>query len=201
MIDINAGPGRRRPGQTTVVLGIDPGVRGAAAICEFYTNTDGMRVQSAMTIDLPQMKYAGMTLLDTGELARLLMTAPAPVMVVIEEPIIGIRIRNRLGNTEMVRTSAATTRTTMVNYGRLQTVIERWFGAIWQPVQPSKWKRHMLASKDKAESVRLARMYYPMLAHELADIKRTDGRAEALLLAAYAYRALVPAALKGEVSS
>ncbi len=165
------------------LLGIDPGVSGAIA---YICRGDDGRVTQIEIIDLPTVSIDFGTLLDTNYLHRQLedrLPRSRFNQILIEEPL----------SVKQLKTSATAIKTSLVNLGRLQVVLEGFTGKQdWQTVTPSTWKKSLGLSKDKRESLMMARRIFGC--NGLLKYKKDHDRAEALLLTEYAYRQLVAAA-------
>ena len=85
--------------------------------------------------------------------------------------------------------SAATAAKTMKGYGKLLGIIES-VGLKYHEIEINQWKKKFNISKDKEESIALARELYPKvnLLPTSRCTKYHDGMAEALLLAELARR-------------
>lgn len=149
-----------------IVIGIDPGFSGAIAILDTATGFVDLH-------DMPVIpNKKGKTELNHSALFDILSSpGVAPTRVVVEQvasmPGQGVSSVFRFGQ----------------GYGAIQMAV----AAHKYPVQyvvPQTWKKFFGLSRDKGVSRGLASQLYPNYAHLFARIK-DDGRAEALLLAAY----------------
>ena len=179
------------------VVGIDPGIRGAVALVEFKETCDGYKAVWASIRDMPILRTNGRNRVGVFSLLRWFESWPE-AMVVIEEPPISVYSTRKGGEAkERIKvTSATTTRVSLVNYGRILAAIEQTYGHDWHSVVPSAWKGKMLVTKQKGESLEMARVLFPMVADQLTR-KADDGRAEALLLAQYGASHLFNAPIMG----
>jgi len=167
------------------ILAIDPGISGAVAYVERSPKGVPLRV---CLQDIITREHDGSPLLDLARMQHELGGLPAPDLVLFEEPLALYAQRGK------VTTSARTLKVSLINYGRLQTLVELVFGITdWYSVAPSTWKSVLRLSSDKQESLQLARLLFP-LATDLLKRKRDHDRAEALLLAEYAHWHLLGAA-------
>lgn len=159
-----------------MVLGVDPGVEGAWAIIK-----DGHLV-------------ALNTLPTAGDAARRMVSAPLwgdNLSYFIErEGKIDRAVIERVGAMPGQGVSS------MFRFGRAVGTIDGVIGAFNIPVQyvtPSVWKRHFGLSSDKEASRQLAIQTWPEIAHLAFRRKADHGKAEAALIALWAYRAALAA--------
>lgn len=158
-------------------IGIDPGVLGAVAVISGH----GISIK-----DTPVAKVkVGHDYLVADMRALLLAavsdTGPAdPVLAVLEQGVAIVRAGGKGG----VFPNAKALRGAGIWEGLLAGL-----GIPYELVQPAKWKAQMGVAKGspKGEVRVLAQRLFPDAARDLARVK-DDGRAEALLLAAYAER-------------
>lgn len=143
-----------------IYVGIDPGLRGAAGAID-------QTGQFLDVIDLPHKdRY-----LDTIALFNWLYQYREHEVTVEEQhPRPGANIN--------------ATSIMCVNYGRMQGILEL-NKFRWAEVAPVVWKRALGVTADKETSLALARELFP---EAPLDLKKHDGRAEALLIAEYARR-------------
>lgn len=164
--------------QSCCILAVDPGVNGAVACVERNSKGKPIRVflQSILTREHPFGP-----IVDTERMLSDMDGMPIPDIILFEEPFAVYAQRGK------ITTSARTIKVSLTNFGRIQSVVERVTGIYdWLTVQPSVWKSVMGLTKDKKKSLALARELFPMAADLLTKVKDHD-RAEALLLAEYAY--------------
>lgn len=165
--------------ETTRIIAIDPGVDGAIA-CVSRTGT---QIVGAQVWDLPTWKHsicqrqACETWIDCEALRDLIMAAGDVSLILIERVIWVTQTR-----TGVTRDSPQSLMTSYINYGRLSAVCPG-----HAEVEPSVWKRQVGVTKDKRTSLALASAMYPSLAQTHLWRLKDHNRAEALLLADYAY--------------
>lgn len=141
-----------------IVVGIDPGLTGAAAKL-----VDGELID---VFDMPN--YDGRV--DARELSLRLREWGTPYMVVIED----------------VHSMPGQGVSSTFKFGRSVGAIEGVIGALSYPhtrLTPQRWKQKMgLVGKDKDASRGMARELWPIYADQFAR-KKDDGRADAALIA------------------
>lgn len=141
-----------------ILLGIDPGVKGALAV---YDTHEG-RVK---THDMPD---------TTAGLYDLIGTLPKIDVCVVEKPfypkVIGVQNVARIAEA----------------YGRIKAILFG-HGIPIHEVRPADWKAALNLSSNKAASRELAGCCFPDDADQWARVK-DDGRAEAALLAWFGKR-------------
>lgn len=163
-----------RPPEACTVLAVDPGVTGAYAIVRRHKRS----VITAMVSDTPVRPNEGLergkeTLLNISSLEEILLDPHTEIDIIVIEKLI------------WMRTDGATAMIAGINYGRWTAVLER-LGVPLFEVYPRTWKRSMGVTSDKGNSLDLAKAIFPELSDKLTRKKDHD-RAEALLLADYAY--------------
>ncbi len=136
-----------------IVLGIDPGRNGAAAL---LVGTELQEVHG-LPDTLPALE------------ALLLRDLPAVAGVVLEKPI------------AMPHQSVRSTATVFRGFGHLEALLGVKGCPVLQ-VAPSKWKKTLDLGPDKTAARNMAGQLFPDAAHLFARVK-DDGRAEASLLA------------------
>ena len=146
-----------------MIMAIDPGLNGAYAVInapsgEFYG-----------CADLPRF----VKMINAVEFARI-VSSVRPFHAVIER--VGAMPKQGISSTFVFGTA----------YGTCIGVLAG-VGAPLSYVTPGKWKAHFrLLGKDKEASRELAVRLYPV-ASSLLKLKKDHGRAEAILLARYAF--------------
>lgn len=165
-------------GKNSRILGIDPGVDGALAYVERDSRGRPVKVL-VQDILMRPCPYA--PVVDTCAMSLALKDMPTPDIVLFEEPFAVYASGGK------VKTSARTLKVSLVNFGRLQGVIEAATGITdWHTVAPSVWKKALGLSSHKGMSLALANEIFPFAA-DLLTRKGNHNRAEALLLAEYAH--------------
>lgn len=161
-----------------LVFGLDPGKKGAIALIDFG--------RGEWVDDLPI--HAGTGLIDPVELDdmvskvlyRLRPTGGARVGFLMEHPtpvaVNGVNNIFAQGEGWGILVSLA---------ARFSPYWDDWADSV-KTIYPNQWKPAVGVTTDKATSLALARTRWPHLANRLAR-KKDDGRAEALLIAAYGY--------------
>lgn len=151
-----------------IIAGIDPGFSGAIALLDPATK--------ALTIhDMPVVKGAnGKTITDFFGLATALVpNGDGPHVAMMEKvsamPRQGVSSTFRFGE----------------NFGAVQMAVAG-HGYEYHYVTPAKWKQYFHLSRDKGVSRSLAMQRFPDYADKFSRVK-DDGRAEAALIALYAY--------------
>jgi len=173
--------GARSP-KNSKILAVDPGVHGAIAYVE--RNLQGKPVCICIQDILTRGHVYGQ-LLDIDRITHELNGLPIPDIVIFEEPLAVYSQPTR--RTPQINTSAHTLKVSLVNFGRLQSVIEALTGIQeWRSVRPGVWKKCMGLTKSKRKSLELARLSFPVALDLLSRLGDHD-RAEALLLAEYAH--------------
>lgn len=143
------------------MIGIDPGVAGAAAIVDHAGGAD--------VVDLPMLRVHSKKYVDAFEL-RKLIEKHAPRLIVIE-----------LAGARRMQGVQSVTQTWLVYGGIVATALTT--GVPIEIVSPLKWKRELgLIGATKEASRKKALRFFPALAHELR-FKKHHNRAEGLLLA------------------
>lgn len=137
----------------TLILGIDPGVKGAFAVLD----TNGNRVSCT---DMPD---------TTAGLIDLIISLPAVAFCMIEKPF----YPKVIGVTNVSRIAEA--------YGAVKTALA-WKGISIREVRPVDWKSALGLSSSKSASRQMAGLIFPDDATQWARVK-DDGRAEAALIA------------------
>ena len=142
----------------TILLGIDPGIRGALALLD--------KADSRVSVhDMPD---------TTDTLYDLIRSFPPVSIGMIEKPfypkIIGMKNAAKIAEA----------------YGRIKAVLFI-CGIPMREVTPRDWKAALNLSDSKAASRDLAGTFFPDDAEQWKLVKH-DGRAEAALLAGYATR-------------
>jgi crossover junction endodeoxyribonuclease RuvC len=141
-----------------IVLGIDPGVKGALALYD----TQERRVT---THDMPD---------TTASLYDLISALPKIDVCVVEKPF----YPKMIGVQNVARIAEAYGRIKAVLFGR---------GIAVREVRPAEWKAALGLSSSKSASRELAGCCFPDDADQWARV-RDDGRAEAALLAWFGLR-------------
>ena len=170
--------------QSSKILAIDPGVHGAIAYVERSKSGAPVRIclQDVVTRDHP---YGRMV--DVERMLEEMDGMPEPDLVLFEEPFALYSQPTRSRTNAKISTGAHAMKVSLVNFGRLQGVIERISGiSTWHTVHAGAWKKALNLSRDKQKSLDLARSHFPM-ANDLLMRKCDHDRAEALLLAEYAH--------------
>ena len=140
-----------------LILGIDPGAKGALAFLSSYVSVH----------DMPDATGAAL-----GALIRDIITeAGMPTVAWVEQ------VHSMPGQ------GVASTFKFGVNYGVILGVLGAWDIPV-RHVTPAKWKGALGLSKDKAASRQRAVELWPASSHLFARVK-DDGRAESALIAWY----------------
>lgn len=150
-----------------ITLGLDPGVTGAWAAID----RDGQPIDIG---DMPIMQDGRIKWTDGNELWAIitqLKTLDKDIYAMTER-ITPLPQNGRLGAFSQGCT-----------LGSLLCGLQI-LGCRIELIQPSEWKKHFNLSKDKTASVNKARLLYPTVEFKRA---KDHGRAEALLIAHYAY--------------
>lgn len=155
-----------------LIVGVDPGQTGAVALL-----ADG---QPAGFADMPTVsRKAGGEMVDGARLARSIRELLAPHVGASRYAVI-----------ERVSAMPQQGVSSVFRFGQADGVARGVIGALRLPlidVPPLVWKRHLgLDSKDKDAARQLAVKLFPTVAAELAR-KKDIGRADALLVAYWAY--------------
>jgi len=170
--------------QSSKIIAIDPGVHGAIAYVERDDRGRPIRVclQDIITRNHPYGK-----MVDVDRMLKELDGIPGPDLVLFEEPFAVYSQPARHGQVPKISTSAHTMKVSLVNFGRLQSVIEKVTGVSeWQTVHPGVWKQAMNLTSNKQISLIHARSSFAIV-QDLLMRKSDHDRAEALLLAEYAH--------------
>lgn len=142
----------------TIILGIDPGIKGALALFD--------KAERRVTVhDMPA---------TTQELDDLLSSIPPVKFAVVEKPY----YPKVIGITNAARIAEA--------YGRIKALLYT-HGISANEVRPAEWKAALNLSSNKAASRESATMFFPDDADQWKRAK-DDGRAEAALIAWYGMR-------------
>ena len=148
------------------IIGVDSGLTGALA---YVSRKDDSFVGTV--IDMPLKHVNSRDIIDTELIAAVIhgewMDADA---IIVEPP----QWRGGMSSKAMA--------TSFFNYGRLTAAFPR-----WAEVHPSVWKKDLGLSKDKKESIGLAKELFPKCRSMLSRVK-DHGRAEALLIAVWFIR-------------
>jgi len=159
----------------TLILGVDPGLKGAACVLECADGNPSV----LLLADLPVVRFSDGRVknrLDGASLAQMLAPFAGDVRMAVVE---------RVGARPGEAASGA------FSFGYTSGVIAGALGALEIPitlVQPAVWKRAMgLASADKDAARARAIELFPVLASDLARKKDHD-RAEAVLMAEHGRR-------------
>jgi len=170
--------------QSSKILAIDPGIHGAIAYVERDDRGKPVQIclQDVFTRDHP---YGRMV--DVDRMLKELDGVPEPDLILFEEPF-AVYSQPMYGRrTPQISTSAHTMKVSLVNFGRLQTVIEKITRIdSWYTVPPGVWKKAMNLTSNKQTSLLLARNRFT-IAEDLLRRTKDHDRAEALLLAEYAH--------------
>ena len=142
----------------SILLGIDPGRKGALATLD----TETLRVTCH---DMPD---------TTNELHDLIAGLPLIKLCALEKPFYPAAI----GVTNAAKIAEA--------YGTLRGALQ-WRDIPFREVRPAEWKKALNLSSHKAASREKAGQFFPDDAAQFARVK-DDGRAEAALLAWYCLR-------------
>lgn len=154
-----------------MVIGIDPGFSGA--IC-FYSSPDVMKIY-----DLPLKQYMNRTQIDAEAFAKLIkQTARQIDFAVIED----VHAMPGQGVTSMFRFG--------YNAGILLGVLCALNIKVLR-LKPAAWKSALGLGRDKKASLALAIKYFPKYRDDFKRA-RDDGRAEAALLAHFAFDSFQP---------
>jgi Holliday junction resolvasome RuvABC endonuclease subunit len=152
------------------ILGIDPGIAGAAAVIEIVDSVDGIAPKLVDVIDIPVLGIAAKTRIDAIGLRNWIETHH-PNFAGVE----------RAGS--MPRQGVASA----FKYGRATGTIEAVVACCGIPmvlVEPSKWKRTFHLNSDKEASRQFAIGLFPH-AHAQLNLRRHHQRAEAMLIALF----------------
>lgn len=142
----------------TLILGIDPGKRGAFAVL----NTADNRVT---TYDMPDTLHG---------LHELVVSLPLIKVCALEQLHAGPQMARR------------TVGVMFEDYGALKSALA-WRDIPTRTVRPGEWKKSLGIPADKTAARRRASEFYPADAGQWARVK-DDGRAEAALIAWYGVR-------------
>lgn len=157
-----------------IFAGIDPGLSGGIAL--LLDETEVHKMPSIDTIE---------------ELVELFLKIKATgnIKVVIEKQILKphhIVRKCACGKVTSVPVMQAGVITNFTNYGRLLGIMAA-LQIPYEEIDAAKWKKYFKLTKDKKESIALAKQLFPALAN---TIKQKDGLAEALLIAEFGRRNL-----------
>lgn len=150
------------------VIGIDVGAKGAIAIIDNnYVDV----------FDTPIMKIDGKTVVDAKKYADLIRTLLKPNTKVLIEQV-----------HSMPKQGVASTFAFGKSFG-ITIGICAALNAEYEFITPQKWKRHhnlngLEREEAKSEARSLASILYPDLKNKF-ELKKHDGRAEAILIARY----------------
>lgn len=142
------------------ILGIDPGDKGALAWLN-HTN------ETIQVIDMPN---------DETLSAAISVNQHSTKFAVLED----------------VHSMPYQSATSTFKFGRHKGYLEGVLAALKIPVykiDPAMWKAELQLSRNKNESIALAKKLYPAISH-LLTLRKHDGRAEAMLLAHFGQRFL-----------
>lgn len=150
----------------TLIVGIDPGQTGALAVLSGDGELEALH-------DLPIIRDGKLAWIDAQGMTALLLDSlqGRPARAVIERV------------SAMPKQGIASAFTFGVGFGSLLALVQARYLPI-ELVTPATWKRALGLSSDKRASLDKARLLYPMADLPLA---KHDGRAEALLLAHWAF--------------
>lgn len=159
-----------------IICGIDVGNQGAVAFV--YFNKKGM-IESSDVFDMPVLVTEGKGKTKKGN---------KKTHTVIDEDEVVSLLRGRKPDHIFIEKSQAMPQqgvVAMFNYGRSYGIIRGICSGLRIPyslVSPATWKRAMMKDMDKGKDAAIvrAKQLFPD-----ADIKKKDGRAEALLIAMY----------------
>ena len=148
-----------------LILGIDPGLTGAAALLD----SDGV---PELVADLPVIRDGRLAWIDGGAMQSTLLDAlhGRPCRAVVERV------------SAMPRQGIASAFNFGVGLGSILATLQGLRLPI-ELVTPAQWKAALGLGKDKRASLDKARLLFPLAELHLA---KHDGRAEALLLAHFA---------------
>lgn len=169
-----------------LIIGIDPGICGAAAA--FYPAGPEGPEFIADAIDLPTSEDGSKRQIDDFALARWLRLLERPTRVAIEN----VRAMPSIPGKDGVRRSmgAASAFRFGMAAGQLRATLRISLGIEPEFVEPVTWKRYFGLSTNKQEARQLALRLWPQSAYLLAR-KKDHQRAEAMLLAKWLARPLI----------
>lgn len=168
-----------------IVIGIDPGIGGAA--CAFFRADQEGPEFVADVIDLPTMDDGQRREIDDVRFAGWVRKM-CPVRAFIENVQAMPSIPDKTGKRRTM--GAATSFRFGMVAGQLRATV-RCCGVPVSLIHPQTWKRYFsLMGAKKEDSRQLALQLHPEAAHWLQR-KKDDGRAEAILLARYGDRHLI----------
>lgn len=168
-----------------IILGIDPGINGAAAA--FFRADDEGPEFVADVIDVPAMAD-GMRREVNVPIFAAWIRKMCPVRAFVENVQPMPSIPDKTGKRRSM--GAATTFRFGMVAGQLRATIAA-CGIPISLIHPQSWKRYYdLKGPDKEQSRQLALQLHPEAEHWLRR-KKDDGRAEAILLARYGDRHLI----------
>lgn len=158
-----------------VVVGIDPGKRGAIA----WVDADTRSLLAVADVPLTGLSIETSTteVVDGDALAELRDWGPNPIAIIIERAQAIPQKSSRQGVSSSANFNFG------ANWGALRAGFCR--GAPVHDVMSAKWKRDVGLSNDKALSLGRARQIWPKQAAMCMHRAMDDGRAEAALLADY----------------
>ena len=146
-----------------VILGIDPGLKGAIAF---------LRGSEVITYMMPVLKAKRGQMLDEGTLARMIDANSRDIEFAVLE---AQWARPTDGGPQAFKTG--------MNFGSLRMVLAANF-IPYQIISPVRWKRFLGVTSDKDSSRALANQLFPRSADQWR-LRTHEGRAEAALLAHY----------------
>jgi hypothetical protein len=163
-------------GRRPYIIGVDPGVKGAVAVYDAHAGSL-VRVFDMPTYDI-KVKGNTRARIDFLSLA---------LKIDAYSPMVAFALIEDVGQ---VGTNADPFSAFVFGFatGGVHGVLAACLIPI-QKVKPSVWKAEMGLTANKAESIALAHKLVPESKSEI-HLKKHDGRAEAVLLAAYAVRKL-----------
>jgi crossover junction endodeoxyribonuclease RuvC len=156
----------------SLVLGVDPGLTGALALIE---------KRSKAPVKVWDMPITPERDLDAEALAAELDAWSINLSFAVVEEVSAMKYTDKQGQIRGQGAAAS------FAFGRYAGIIHGILAAYTVPiylVRPSVWKLSMGLSRDKADSLTMARARFPSWAAEFR-LKKHDGRAEAALLALF----------------
>lgn len=156
-----------------LTIGVDPGLSGAIAVC-----VNGVLREVA---DLPTVLVGG------GSVKR--QIDPAALAAIIRDWRARYGVDSEMAAIERVASRPKQGVASVFSLGHSAGIIAGVVAALGVPsamVAPQVWKRAYMLGKDKAEARAMASGLFPDHAGKWARVK-DDGRAEAALLARYAF--------------
>lgn len=161
----------------TLILGVDPGLRGALALYDPLADGE-LFDQVAGVWDMPlRQSKTHKSILDLPTLALLIKEHAHLIKYAV---------------IEQVSASPGAGVVSMFRFGESLGVVTGMVAAHFIPIimaRPSSWKLAMGLGRDKDESRERVTRLFPSEAHRFSR-KKDDGRAEALLLAVFGSRHL-----------